>query len=123
MLLPIYMMIATLYEMKYLRDKKDGAVERVLLSGGAKHSYLTGCFYSSFIITGIQLAVILFCWKLFDNNFTYSFIETGQFFLLILLVSNLYGNIVVRISKSEMMAGLLGSSGAALCSMFGIFHI
>ena len=120
MLMPIYMTIATLYGMKYLRDKRDGAVERVLVSGGTKYSYLTGCLCSSLIITGIQLAVILFSWKLFDNNFTYSAIETGILFFLILLVSNLYGIIVVRISKSEMMAGILGSSGAALCSLLGI---
>lgn len=120
MLLPIYMTIATLYGMKYLRDKRDGAVERVLVSGGAKYSYLTGCFCSSMIITGIQLAVILFSWKLLDSNFTYSAIETGILFLFILLISNLYGIVVVRISKSEMMAGILGSSGAALCSLLGI---
>ena len=43
----------------------------------------------------------------------------GKLFAFILVVSNLYGIVVTRISKSEMMAGILGSSGAALFSLLG----
>lgn len=119
MLLTIYMTVSTLYAMGYLRDKREGAVERVYVCAGRKGSYLTGCFGSSVMITGVQLVFILLCWKLFDSNFTYSAIEMGKLFAFILGISNLYGIVVTRISKSEMMAGILGSSGAALFSLLG----
>lgn len=119
MLLTIYMTIATLYGMKYHVDKRDGAVERVHISGGKKSSYLTGCFYSSVLITGVQLAVILAVWKCFDSRFSFSLSDTGRIFVFILLISNLYGILVTLMSKSEMMAGILGSSGAVLCSILG----
>lgn len=119
MLLTIYMTVSTLYAMGYLRDKGEGAVERVHVCGGRKGSYLLGCFGSCVMITGVQLVFVLLCWKLFDSNFTYSIIEMGKLFAFILVVSNLYGIVVTRISKSEMMAGILGSSGAALFSLLG----
>ena len=41
-LLPVYMTIATLYGMKYLQDKRELALERVLVSGGTRRGYLKG---------------------------------------------------------------------------------
>lgn len=119
MLLTIYMIVATLYGMKFLQDKREGVVERVMFSGGTRCSYLMGCFLSSTIVTGIQLVIILPGWSLFDHNFTFSTVEIVQLFLFTLMISNLYGILISMISKSEMMAGILGSSVAAVCSILG----
>lgn len=119
MLLTIYMTITTLYGMKYLQDKRNRVVERVIVSGGSKCSYLTGCFFSTSLVTGIQLIMVLLIWNVFDVNFSLSIGETGRLFLYILVVANLYGILVTLISKSELMAGILGSSGAVLLSILG----
>ena len=118
-LLPVYMTIATLYGMKYLQDKRELALERVLVSGGTRRGYLMGCFLSNSVITGIQLVVILMIWNLFDEKFSFSLFQTGIILFFTLIVSNIYGILVSMLSKSEMMAGVLGSSGAALCSLLG----
>lgn len=119
MLLTIYMIITTLYGMKYLQDKRNKTVERVIVSGGTRCSYLTGCFFSTSLVTGIQLAIVFLIWKVFDVNFSLSLGEMGRIFLYILVVANLYGILVTLISKSELMAGILGSSVAALLSILG----
>lgn len=119
MLLTIYMTITTLYGMKYIQDKREGAVERVLVSGGTIRSYLTGGFLSTSVITGIQLIAILSIWRVFDRDINLSVIEIISVFIFILIVSNIYGVIVTIISKSEMMAGILGSSVAVIFSILG----
>lgn len=62
---------------------------------------------------------VLLIWKVFDVNFSLSLGEMGRIFLYILVVANLYGILVTLISKSELMAGILGSSVAALLSILG----
>ena len=119
MLLTIYMTITTLYGMKYIQDKREGAVERVIVSGGTICSYLTGGFLSTSVITGIQLIAILSIWRVFDRDINLSVIEIISVFIFILIVSNIYGVIVTIISKSEMMAGILGSSVAVIFSILG----
>ena len=54
-----------------------------------------------------------------DVNYTFSLKQTGIIFVFILIVSNLYGILVCMLSNSEMMAGVLGSSGAVLFSLLG----
>lgn len=118
-LLPVYMTIATLYGMKYLQDKRELALERVLVSGGTKGDYLMGCFLSNSVITGIQLVVVFLIWNVLDEKLSFSLFQTGIILFFTLIVSNIYGILVSMLSKSEMMAGVLGSSGAALCSLLG----
>ena len=89
------------------------------MAGGTKSSYLAGCLFSSSAVTGIQLGIILMIWSVFDGNFTLSVMKTGILYIYILIVSNLYGILVTMVSKSEMMAGILGSSGAVLFSILG----
>ncbi|MFA9377433.1 MAG: ABC transporter permease [Lachnotalea sp.] len=119
MLLTVYMTIATIYGMKYIQDKKEGALERFIVSGRKKSSYMIGCFLSNFIITGLQVFVILTFWSIFDQNFSSPFIALLQIFIFILGVSNVYGIIITLLSKSELMAGILGSSIAIILSILG----
>jgi len=119
MLLTVYMTISTIYAMKYLHDKKDGAVERFMVSGRNRSSYMMGYFLSNLIITGSQLFVIITIWKLFDENFSLSFVTLSQITIYILFISNVYGIIITLISNSELMAGVLGSSIAVLLSILG----
>lgn len=119
MLLTIYMTIATLYGMKYLQDKREKAVERVIVSGGSKCSYLVGCFFSTSLVTGIHLIIVLIIWNIFDTNFSFSIGGTGGVFIYILAIANIYGILITLISKSELMAGVLGSSCAVILSILG----
>jgi ABC-type transport system involved in cytochrome c biogenesis permease component len=119
MILTIYMTIATIYGMKYLQDKKDGALERFIVSGKKKSSYMIGYFMSNFIIIGIQVFVIFIIWSLFDKNFSLPFATLLQIFIFMLVISNVYGVIITVVSKSELMAGVLGSSIAVLLSILG----
>lgn len=119
MLLTVYMTIATIYGIKYLQDKKEGALERFMVSGRKRSSYITGYFMSNFVIIGLQVSGIFIFWTLFDKKFSLSFAILFQIFIFILTISNVYGIIIIMISKSELMAGVLGASLAVLLSILG----
>lgn len=119
MLLTVYMTAATIYGMKYLRDKKDGIIQRFAVAGCKKVNYITGYFLSNCVITGIQMVVIFLLWCFFDKAFSVPLFTLGQIYFFILIVSNVYAMFIIVISKTELMAGVLGASVAVLLSVLG----
>ena len=119
MMLTTFMIVATLYTMKYLQDKRDGAVERFCYAGQGKINYLCGYGFSTSVITAIQILLILSIWIVFDKNFSISISKGIAVFLFLLIVSNLYGIFITLISKSDLMAGVLSTSIAILFAILG----
>ncbi|MDD3412872.1 MAG: ABC transporter permease [Lachnospiraceae bacterium] len=119
MMLTTFMIVATLYTMKYLKDTRDGAVERFCYTGHGRINYLCGYGFSTSVITGIQIVLILSIWMVFDKNFSISISKGIAVFLFLLIVSNLYGIFITLISKSDLMAGVLSTSIAILFAILG----
>lgn len=119
MLLTIYMTVSVIYSMKYISEKKDGLVERVRLSGGTTCSYLKGYFLSNCFVLVAQLLLIVGIVTLLYDKFSISIVRALGTVFFITVISSVYSMIITIISKSELMAGVLGSSITVLLSVLG----
>lgn len=119
LLLSAYMIIATIYQFGYIKDRKKGVITRYITSGRKFYGYSIGYFVSTAILIGTQLilAYIITYFALPKNNI--SFVSLAAAFLFTFVFCTLFGNIVVLLFKKEMQAGLISSSFAAICTILG----
>lgn len=119
MLMTVYMIIATIYATKIIKDKNDGTFQRFTYSGNNAKKYAMGYFISTGIMILIQAFIAIIIFKLFDKYFSLSLIKAFVIIMAITLFSTVYGVIIALINKKDMNANICASSIAAICSLLG----
>ena len=119
LLLTAYMMIASLYASRMIRDKKIGTVERYCLAGYKKSKYSFGYMASTGIVILCQLSLAVGIMSIWDKSFIVSAGEAVEMILFMAVVASAFGVVVASILKSELHANILASSTIAILSLLG----
>lgn len=119
MLITVYMIIATIYATKIIKDKNDGTFQRFTYSGNSAKKYAMGYIISTGIMIMLQALIAIIIFKLFDKNFSLSLIKAFVIIMAITLFATVYGVTIALINKKDMNANICASSIATICSLLG----
>ncbi len=119
MIMTAYMVIATLYAVKYIQDKDMGTVERFCLSGAGRASYTGGYIASTAIIVAVQVSVAFVLLILAGCIQTDHPVMIGTAWILIVGVVTLYGVLHAFFCHKEMTANTMSSSLAVIFMILG----
>ena len=119
LLMVSYLVIATIYASKLIKDRKDGTYHRFLATGYGSMTYRMGYVVSTFAMVFLQLVVACLLFGVIEWGFACSIWKVYTAMLLIAIVSTSVGVIVTSICKSELSANLIASSVAVLLGLLG----
>ncbi|MDO5292189.1 MAG: ABC transporter permease [bacterium] len=119
MLITIYMVIATIYASKEIKDEQEGVKTRFEYAGQRKISYFMGYVGSTFLTVMLQIGIALGSLYLFDRACTIPFVKLMGLGVLISFISSCFAVIIVRITRKELSANITASAIAALSSVLG----
>lgn len=119
MLTMVYMIMATLYATKIIKDKKDGTFQRFIFSGNGKIKYAMGYALSTGTIIFIQIIIAIVIVILVDENIAMSLSKAISVIMAMTFLSTIYGMVMAMINKKDMNANICASSVAVICSLIG----
>lgn len=114
-----YIVIATIYASKLIKDRKEGTYERFLSTGFSKVSYQWGYMLSTFILVFSQLVIANVLLTVIESGVSSSFGQISSSMFLIALISSTIGVILAMICNSDLGANLTASSLAVLFGLLG----
>lgn len=119
MLVTIYMVIATIYVSREVRDEQEGVKRRYAYAGGRHESYMLGYIGSTFVTILLQVEAILISLYLFQSQYMVSLGRTALIGVIISVVVSCFAAVIVGITRKELSANITASAIAALSSILG----
>lgn len=114
MIISTYLIIATVYATKLIRDKQEGTVERFKTSGLGTIQYIGGYMASTFIIVLLHIEIIM---MLFRKMLGFNYAMMILIGVGITIIAAIYGVLHACIYKTEMTANMMASSMAVIMSV------
>lgn len=119
-LLTVYMVIATIYATKVIKDKEMGVLERFYYSGNSKRNFYLGYVGSVGVMILLQISIAFAVFYIVKPSLlSYTPVTIIISILGISVFTTAYGVFFSRICKTEMAANLMASSAAIVLSLLG----
>lgn len=120
MIMVLYMVIATIYATKFIRDRRMGVVQRFCLSGNKKISYYIGYIGSTGMILCIHMVVLFTALRILNRQLVLEHLwQVVLVAAVITVFSTIYGAFHSFVYKKEMVANMMASSVAIIMSLLG----
>lgn len=117
LLCTVFLVFATVHGSNYIKDKKQGVVERYRMAGQTLSSYSVGYAIYTFGMIVVQSSI---CFGLLCLGVPAMDIQVGQFLIIILglsVITTGISTVLIHITKNEMQANLLSSGIALICML------